>query len=391
MKVLHVIPSLDPATGGPPVISASLASAQAAQGCQIQLISYRFPSAQARIDAALQSIPASTKVQWDYLPPLTKPERFLARGARRRLTPIVAAVDLVHLHGVWDPLIYAAASVAVEQKKPFVLTLHGMLHPWALKQRGWKKQLALTMGYRRMLNQAAWLHLGNVAEQALTAGLNLTPPTRIISNGVFPQEFEPLPTPGKFRAAYPQLAQAKMVLFLSRLHYMKGLDILAKAFALVAANIPDARLVVAGPDVGAQADFETAVRHLGIGDRVHLVGPLYGADKLAALRDCDCFCLPSRREGFSMAVLEAMACEAPVVISTECYFPEVKEHDAGIIAELNPSEIAAGIEVILHDPQRAKQMGQRGRELVYRQYTWPNVARQMIEGYHAALNPSPVT
>jgi glycosyltransferase involved in cell wall biosynthesis len=386
MKVLHVIPSLDPATGGPPIIAASLAAAQAAQGCQPRLVSYRFPEADARIAGALKTIPGMAEVGLEYLPPLSKAERFLARGARRRLEPVVAAFDLVHLHGVWDPLIYAAASVASAHGKPFVLTVHGMLHPWALKQRGWKKRLALAMGYRRMLNRAAWLHLGNAAERDLTAGLNLTPPTRIIPNGIFPQEFDPLPPRGAFRAAHPETVKAKLVLFLGRLHYMKGLDILAEAMAIVAARIPEARLIVAGPDVGEQSTFEARVRRLGIADRVHVVGPVYGAEKLAALRDCDCFCLPSRREGFSMAVLEAMASDAPVVISTECHFPEVKEAGAGIVAELGPGKIAAGIETMLNDPAAARRMALAARTLIREHYTWPKVAEQMIEGYDAALN-----
>jgi len=142
---------------------------------------------------------------------------------------------------------------------------------------------------------------------------------------------------------------------------------------------------VAGPDDGAQGAFESQVARLGIAQRVHLVGPLYAAQKLAALRDCDCFCLPSRQEGFSLAVTEAMACETPVVISTECHFPEVKEAGAGVVAELNAPAIAAGIETVLRDPHAAAQMGQAGRALVVSRFTWPSVAQQMIENYRQVL------
>lgn len=385
MKVLHVIPSLDPATGGPPMIAASLAAAQAALGCRTRIVSYRFPEADGRVASALGAIPHIADVQLEYLPPLSRPERFLAWGARRRIKPIVNECDLIHLHGVWDPLIYAAASVTTAQSRPFVLTLHGMLHPWALKQSRWKKRLALALGYRRMLNEARFLHLGNVEERRLTAGLHLTPPTRIIPNGVFLKEFDPLPEKGAFRAAHPEFKGARLILFLGRLHYMKGLDFLADAFAIVSRSMADARLVVVGPDAGERPAFEARIARLAIADRVHILGPLYASQKLAALRDCDCFCLPSRREGFSMAVTEALACEAPVVISADCHFPEVRDAGAGIVVDLNAPAIAAGIEAILRDPQAARRMGHAARALITSRFTWPIVAQQMIESYHAVM------
>jgi glycosyltransferase involved in cell wall biosynthesis len=103
------------------------------------------------------------------------------------------------------------------------------------------------------------------------------------------------------------------------------------------------------------------------------------------MRDCDCFCLPSRQEGFSLAITEAMACNAPVVISTECHFPEVKEANAGIIAPLNAAEIAAGLSTILRDKPAAEKMGQNGRDLIVTRFTWPKVAAQMIECYEEIL------
>ena len=260
-----------------------------------------------------------------------------------------------------------------------------MLDPWAMRQKTWKKRLALTLGYRRMLNDAAFLHFLNADERALAERLHLNSPTRVLPNGIFLEELDPLPEKGAFRAAHPELAGARLVLFLSRLHYKKGLDFLADAFAIVGREFADAHLVVAGPDDGAKASFESQIARLGIADRVHLVGPIYAAQKLAALRDCDCFCLPSRQEGFSLAVTEAMACEAPVVISTECHFPEVKEFGAGIIAELNAAAIAAAIASVLRDPAAARQMGQNGRNLVVSRFTWPKVAKEMIDNYRQAM------
>ena len=176
MKILHVIPSMDPATGGPPMVAARLAAAQATLGCDLQIVAYRFPKAETRVTASLATIPNIANVKLEYLPPLTKPERFFARGARHRLQSVVSRFDLIHLHGVWDPLIRAVADLAHEQNKPYVLTPHGMLDPWAISQKKWKKQIALILGYRQMLNRAAFLHYLNDDERKLTEILRLTSP-----------------------------------------------------------------------------------------------------------------------------------------------------------------------------------------------------------------------
>jgi glycosyltransferase involved in cell wall biosynthesis len=362
-----------------------MAAAQAALGCEMEIVSYRFPNAEQRVAASINTIPHIAAVQLQYLPPLTRRERFFARGAHRALTEVVPKFDLIHLHGVWDPLIHAVAQLAIAAGKPYVLTPHGMLDPWAISQRWWKKRLALMLGYRHMLNGATFLHFLNSDECALTRPLCLTAPARIIPNGIFLEELDPLPAKGAFRAVHPEFASARLIFFLSRLHYKKGLDFLADAFAIVSRQFPDAQLIVAGPDDGARPAFESQIARLGIAPRVHLVGPLYAAQKIAALRDCDCFCLPSRQEGFSLAVTEAMACEAPVVISTECHFPEVKEAGAGFVAELNADAIAAGIAAVLGDPPAAARMGEAGRSLVISRFTWPKVAEQMIAGYQEVL------
>ena len=109
---------------------------------------------------------------------------------------------------------------------------------------------------------------------------------------------------------------------MSRLHHGKGLDLLADAFASVNAAKPDVQLVVAGPDRGAQGPFLERIHRLGLASRVHVVGPLYDDAKKSALRDCSAYCLPSRQEAFSIAILEAMAAGAPCVISRACNFPE---------------------------------------------------------------------
>src|SRR5205814_85539 len=217
------------------------------------------------------------------------------------LTELVPAMNILHLHGLWDPVLKTAAAVSRKENIPYTLTPHGMLDPWSMQQRRLKKQIALLLGYRKMLDQAAFLHVLNEDEKNLLAIPNLHQRRIVIPNGIFLEEIDPIPAANSFHNSHPQLNHKPYILFLSRIHYKKGLDYLADAFAICAAKNPELQLVVAGPDDGAQSDFQSRIARLNLTSRTHLVGALYGREKVQALAGASVFCLPSRQEGFSMA------------------------------------------------------------------------------------------
>jgi glycosyltransferase involved in cell wall biosynthesis len=381
MRILHVIISLDPAVGGPQVVAPRLAAAQAAHGCEVHLVTYRLRAREAITNAALASVPNFEKVQKHELATPDRLERLTGRRARPTLADLTSAVEVLHLHGVWDPILKAAADAARLGSRPYAIQPHGMLDPWSLRQSATKKRIGLMLGYRKMLADACFLQALNSDEKNLIEPLALPCPIEVIPNGVFLEEIEPLPARGTFYAAHPPLVSKPYVLFLSRLHYKKGLDYLAEAFALLAREDERVQLVVAGPDGGESEAFQRRVRQLGVGQRVHMVGPLYGRDKIAALVDAACFCLPSRQEGFSVAVTEALACGVPPVISQACHFPEVAEAGAGEVVPLEADAISAALRRVLSDPQRSERMAAAGRELVASRYTWSRVAAQTLEAY----------
>lgn len=385
MNILHVTATLDSTAGGPPVVITRLAAAQAALGHNVHLLSYQSPNGASGIPDAAFPFLSSPPVAFHFLASPTSLEKITAGQARKRVTKLLIDMDVVHLHGMWVPILKVAAEEALQQGVKYVITPHGMLDPWCLQQGRWKKRLALALGYRRVLNQAACLHALNPLEKDLINPLGLTCEFEVIPNGVFMEEIEPLIAPGSFYERYPELQNSPYILFLSRLHFKKGLDYLAQIFAIVASRVPDIRLVVVGPDGGSREDFRQQVLRAGLLDRVHIVGPLYGADKFAALSDALCFCLPSRQEGFSVAILEALACGLPVVISENCNFPEVADSKAGMVMPLDPQLFADGIMQLLGDANERLRMGLAGQELVRSQYVWSRVAKQFITTYQKAL------
>ncbi|MFL5329780.1 MAG: glycosyltransferase [Gemmataceae bacterium] len=374
MRITHLIASMDPAQGGPPVVVANLAEAQAALGHQVTVAAEVFhPLPVATEESAV------SRRRFHQLP--THRLLDLFRGARKELAGILQFGDVLHLHGLWEPVIYCAGREAYRRGIPYLIAPHGMLDPWSLSQKPVKKKLALALGFRTMLNRAAGLHVLNDDESRLLEPLGLTAPRVVIPNGIALDELRKPPDQAKFRAHPKGPADSAYVLFLSRLHYKKGLDFLADAFARLAPRHPELLLVVVGPDGGAEEQFRQQMTKLNLIDRLRMPGPLFGPDKWSAIAGASVFCLPSRQEGFSMAILEAMACRVPVVISDACHFPEVGQAGAGHVVPLDVGAIAHALESVLGDPATAAAMGRAGRQLVESRFTWPQIAAHSVQVY----------
>lgn len=381
MRILHVIDSLRMRRGGPPIVAASLAAAQAALGHEVHLLSYAHADAPAVEDSEpiAQQVPGFAAVHHVRLPIPSLGERIVARQARAALRGMTQRVEIGHLHRVWEGLIPAAARELGRAGIRYVLTPHGMLHPWALSQSSLRKRAAMALTHRKALRGAGALHALNADEQAHLEALKLGPPVRVVANGVWiPQT---LAAPEPFRRRYAQLGEAPFVLFMGRLHYKKGPDILIDAFAQLHRRLPDLRLVIAGDDSGARADILQRIASAGLENHAILVGPIYGPQKQAALAEASCFCLPSRQEGFPIAVLEALAAGLPVVISPECYMPEVQREEAGLVVPLEAGAFADGLGRLLLDTALRARMSANARAMVERSYTWPKIAQQMLEVY----------
>jgi glycosyltransferase involved in cell wall biosynthesis len=361
------------------MVAFHLAAAQAGLGHEVSIASETAPPPDS--EEAVSLIPHLHEIGRHFVGRVSATSCMFCTATRRRIAELVGRADAVHLHSVWDKLLVAAAAECRRQHRPYFVLLNGMLDPWSLAQKRFKKKMALSLVYRHMLDHASGLHMLNADEQHLTRPLGLRPPTFIIPNGICAEEIEPLPPAGEFHAGLPELQGKPYILFLSRLHYKKGLDYLAQAFIELAPQAPDVQLVVAGPDGGARQGFVEAVAAAGLAHRVHLTGPIYGRRKLAALVGAACFCLPSRQEGFSLAITEALACGTPVVVSGSCHFPEVAAVGAGFVLDLDPKLFAGAMLELLNDPALRNRMSQAARELVRQRYDWLMIAQQTIAMY----------
>jgi glycosyltransferase involved in cell wall biosynthesis len=346
-------------------------------------MTYRSPEAGLRRIVEENRQPGFNRVTQHLLPYISLTEQFFGRHARATAMEIVPGMDAVHLHGVWESQLIQTASVARRFHKPYLILLNGMLFPWAMKRGAWKKRITLAVGGMKMLREGI-LHFGSRDEQQACLALGFTRPGVIVPNGTSPEDYADMPPPGTLRTLHPRLREDPFVLFLGRLHEQKGINLLLGAFQIVAKKHPTVRLVIAGPDFGRSAEIQSRTVAAGIQERLLMIGPVFGRQKLAALADATCFCLPSRHEGFSLAVLESLAVGTPVIISPECHFPEVAESGAGLIAPLHAEAIANAIERMIGDDGLRATASVAAKQLIASRYTWRHAAEAVVAAYQSA-------
>ena len=173
---------------------------------------------------------------------------------------------------------------------------------------------------------------------------------------------------------------------MGRLHPVKGADRLIRAFMMIQRQFPHAKLVMAGPDeFGILEKYEAEIKELGLQKRVIFTGMVTGDVKQDLLERSNLFCLPSDAEGFSMAVLEALANSTAVLLSPGCHFPQVETYGAGKVVATEEGAMAKAMGELLKDRHELKEMGRKGREFVVRLYSWDMIVNKMENVYYAGI------
>ncbi|MCG2725669.1 MAG: glycosyltransferase [Elusimicrobia bacterium] len=307
---------------------------------------------------------------------------------KKELQHKVKETEIFHINGMFDHYSMLISNL----NEPYVLSLRGsfMKNAYKLtKFKEFKKKIFMKLLGRRILNRAALIHVmcQKELEDFLSFFPDLKEKVRIIPNGLNLSEFQNLPSKKEFIAKYPILRNKKYILFLGRLHKIKGLDLILKAFDTLVKE-KDLYLVIAGEDDGDgyKNKIKKWIKEYGLKDRVIFTGMLHGTDKLSAFVDAKMFVLASYFENFGMAVVEAMACGTPVVISDKVGISrEVEENNAGIIVETNPQSVYDGIKNLLDNHDLKNKISENGKKMVEKYYDVNKVADKMIEMYEEVI------
>ena len=328
MRILHLIASIDPKSGGPIEYAQVMAAEHAKANHTSIFVTLDPPDASFLADFSFE-VHGSAPAQGFF----SKARKFGAKVAEQ-----CVHCDVAVIHGLWNPATIGGHMALSQTRLPWVIFTHGMLDPYFRKSKPakhWVKQAFWTLWQGRVLSNSKAVLFTCEEERRLAKAAFLGHqmyPERVVAFCASDMA-ETTPDPTAFAKQVPNLGERDYLLYLSRIHPKKAVDQLIEAFAANADIDPELDLVIAGPDqIGWTRQLQSLADKLGIGNRVHWPGMVTGAAKAAAYKGARAFVLPSHQENFGLVVAEALSVGTPVLISDKVnIWREVEYAGAGLI------------------------------------------------------------
>lgn len=386
MRILHVIPYMHPSAGGPPVVVENFVRETNRLGHTSEIITTSQYCENDQSDVSLRL----TKLAPTTFLPHSKMLALFRSRTSHQLREGIRAADLVHLHTLWSALNILVRRQCAKEQRPYVLMPHGMLDPYSLSVRRWRKRAYLRVIERANI-QAARRIIFTTADEEQLAFTEVAPLPRSIViplGGDAPTE-DSEELASVFFRQFPAVRGRRQLLFLGRLHFKKGLDRILTVLPEIVQSVPDVLLTIVGdgaPEFDIMLRKVIAARNLG--GNVLMTGRLDGAAKWGAYAAAELFLLPSRQENFAVAVAEAMHMSVPVIISDRVNtWPYVKESGAGLVLSEKQilADLASGIATLLKDPERGRQMGRNGQAFARQHLTWAKAASRLARCYDEVI------
>lgn len=392
MKILYVIPYFVPAWdyGGPLQVAYGLSRELVRRGHEVTVYTTDTLSANNRVTEREEIIDKITVKRFKNLSNTFayRHNIFLSLGMFLSMRE-VKGFDVIHMHEyrtLQNALIHHYAKI---YGIPYVLQAHGSLLRRITKQR-LKKLYDGLWGYKLLRDASKVIALSQTeAEQYKSMGVNQNK-IEIVPNGIDLSLYNHLPARGEFRRKYFIGNGEKLILFLGRIHIIKGLDLLVEAWDCLRRESPNAKLVIVGSDDGYLPQLKQLIAKLQSGREIVLTGPLYGRDKLEAYVDADVYVLPSTSEGFPVSVLESCACGTPIIVSDQCGIADIVDNQVGLVVPPNKNQLSAAILHMLSDQKMRQQFGERGKSLVRERFNWERIAEQVEDMYRGCIETGTV-
>ena len=293
--------------------------------------------------------------------------------------------DVIHMHNYRTFQNIVSAHYAKKYSIPYIFQAEGSLLTFFHKGIQ-KKVFDAVWGYR-MLKGATKVVAASLMEASQYKSIGIDEAKiMIVPFGIDPTEFELLPERGMFRRKYGINDNQQIILYLGRIHKIKGLDLLLEAFIDVSRKLNNVKLVIAGPDDGYLYSMKRLIADLEISSNIFFTGPLYGQEKLKAYVDADVYVLPSFYEDFGLTVLEAIACGTPVIVTDQCGTADVVEDHAGFVVPRDKTQLSSAILNILSDDKLRQKFSEKGQSFVRAQYNWGKVAEKVESVYLSCIS-----
>lgn len=373
MNILFTSLYAGPRGGGIPPVMQALLGEWTNGGPQVRIVTLDRDTAE-----EIEKLNPNTPVE---IVPEHRPRLGFGRGWQAALRQ--ARPELVHAHGLWCGISLQTAHTCRADGIPWIVSPHGMLSPGALGISRWKKRISFPFLESLNLRGAAALHALNQDELRNIRDFGLKRPVAIIPNGVA------LPADVDWMSSKSTAKQFHTLLFLGRIHRKKGLSTFLNAWKQLKPESWKLR-IVGVDDGGHRQELEERVAEIGLGESVHFHGPVYGEAKHQCFLEADAFVLPSLSEGQPMAVLEAWSYGLPVLMTRECNLPEGFEAGAAVELSIEAGAQAEALKAFfgLSDAER-QSIGQKGRALVEKHFSWESSAGKYEALYCWILNQGP--
>lgn len=384
LSVVHFMFSLRLETGGVVRAVLDVCEALASRGHRVTLLTCDATDAPDTWRAGESGVPHVVELKRSSIP-----TRLLSRRGLRDARAIFAQADVVHLHALWSLSNIQLSRAARSLRKPLVVTVHGMLDRWSMEQSRLKKRVFLALCGRRFLESAAIVHFtaDREREQSIRWIPGANRHTRVVPCLFDLAPYRQMPGPDLARQAFPALTRpGAKILYLSRLHPVKGIDLLIEAAAVLRRRNLPLQLLIAGPgEDDYRKSLESQVTRLGISDRTHFLGMVSGPEKISLYQAADVFVLPTKQESFGIVLVEALASGAPVITTKGTDIWGEIEKAGGLIVPRQAEPLADAMEKILRDEQLRTSLGKQGRDYVFEWLAHDRVAGQYEQLYADAL------
>ncbi len=381
IRALHIVPCLDPMTGGPARSVPALCRALQRINLEVALYTMCRSGSSTTI-----SSPSDEPFCVRWFQPVAGSRQLPTGEFYRTILADARRFDIVHLHSLWNPVVSIAALACRRKGVPYVISPRGMLQSVALSRKRPLKRSYFRLLERRTVYGARALHFLTEAEARDSQDwINGKVPYFVIPNGADPAIAKGV-APGRFRKNYPVLENKRILLFLGRLHWSKGLELQAEALKLIIQKFPNAMWVLVGPDDGEWEKISRMVELSGLKKHVLWTGMLPIEKCLDALADADLFLLTSRHEAQSMAMNEALAVGVPIVMTGTVQFDNIIDSGAGRVVDWDANALAEAAADVLQNQESASKMRAAGRRVSVEKLAWPKISMAMAREYELILS-----
>ncbi|MHB8813059.1 MAG: glycosyltransferase [Steroidobacteraceae bacterium] len=383
LRVLHVIASVSRLRGGPSVSVHSMLKALRRRGIAADLVTTDDDGGRARLDVPLDRPVELDGQNMRFFPRHTDKYAFSA-PILRWLRAHVRQYDIVHTHGLfgWPPL--AAAWCARAACVPYVMRPAGVLDTWGMRNKSrLVKALSVRLVEGPLLESAAAVHFTTPLELARAAELALRIRPVVLPTGV---DIDTSPQEALAPAEAPALGDKRVILYLARIHPIKRIDVMLRAYASLDDRQATALVIAGDGDAALIARLKELAAELDLGSHVHWVGFAHGTLKRWLLSRASLFVLPSDSENFGIAVVEAMGAGLPVIVTEGCGLADfVRRHGAGTVTDGSVGALRSALAELLVNSDRRRAMGEAGREAARRELSLDAFGARLENLYRSVL------